>query len=162
MPTDPSSGPQSRKGSKRMLIVIMPLVLAAAAAAFLLMSREEAATGPEPSRAAGEKIAPDEVVALRGAGEKFVLLDVRTPEEHAAKRIPGSLLLPVEPVDEVTPMAKTFIPNKKTMIVVYCRSGRRSADAAKILVGLGYSNVRDLGGINDWPFETESGPDAGK
>lgn len=83
-----------------------------------------------------------------------ILLDVRTPEEYQEKHIPGSILVPdYELKDKITAQ----VPDTKTKIVVYCRSGRRSAASAKVLAELGYENVYDLGGIIDWPYETESG-----
>lgn len=84
----------------------------------------------------------------------IILVDVRTPQEYREKRIPGSILLPDY---EVKTKAAEVFPDKDAKIVVYCRSGRRSAESAKILRELGYKNVYDLGGINNWPYETTSG-----
>ena len=83
-----------------------------------------------------------------------ILVDVRTPEEHRQKRIPGSILLPDY---ELKSRAEEVLPDNDAKIVVYCRSGRRSAEAAKVLKEMGYKNVYDLGGIIDSPYETESG-----
>lgn len=83
-----------------------------------------------------------------------VLLDVRTEEEYLESRIAGAVLLPV---DNVGAEVEGLIPDKSTPIVVYCRSGRRSALAADTLEKLGYLAIYDMGGIIDWPYETVSG-----
>lgn len=79
--------------------------------------------------------------------ENFVLLDVRTQEEFDAGHIAGAVLLPY---DEINVKAATVLPDKEKEIVLYCRSGRRSAIAKKALVELGYKDVEDFGGINRW------------
>ena len=84
------------------------------------------------------------------AKENFVLLDVRTQEEFDAGHIAGAILLPY---DEINVKAATVLPDKEKEIVLYCRSGRRSAIAKKALVELGYKDVEDFGGINRWKGE---------
>ena len=86
--------------------------------------------------------------------EGIILVDVRTPEEFRDGHIPGAILLPV---DEISTNAETVIPDKEATYFIYCRSGNRSAAAADQLVEMGYENVYDLGGINDWPYETVTG-----
>ena len=83
--------------------------------------------------------------------EDFVLLDVRTAEEYKAQRINGAILFPDY---EIKSRSEKELPDKNRTILVYCRSGRRSENAARILVSLGYRNVYDFGGIMDWPYET--------
>ena len=97
-------------------------------------------------------ITPQEVHALMTSDTPFVLLDVRNQDEFEEKHLPGALLIPVT---DISARIEQEIPDKETFIIIYCRSGRRSADAALMLVELGYLHVYDLGGINDWPFETE-------
>lgn len=87
-------------------------------------------------------------------GSEFILLDVRTAEEFAEKHIEGALLIPDY---ELAKRAEAELPDKKQVILVYCRSGRRSEAAAKQLVALGYNHVYDFGGIIDWPYGTVSG-----
>lgn len=86
--------------------------------------------------------------------EGVLLLDVRTEDEYKEIRIPGSQLLPY---DEIIARKGELPADLDTPIIVYCRSGRRSAIAAETLLGLGYTEVYDLGGIQDWPYETEKG-----
>jgi len=83
----------------------------------------------------------------------IVLLDVRTEAEHAEKHIPGSLLIPVEVIEI---QATEKLKDKNAAIFVYCRSGSRSAVAAQVLANLNYTNVYNIGGINKWPYETET------
>jgi Rhodanese-like domain. len=101
----------------------------------------------------GTKPSGDVIEMVRN-DKDVILVDVRTPEEHRQKRIPGSILLPDY---ELKSRAEEVLPDKDAKIVVYCRSGRRSAEAAKVLKEMGYKNVYDLGGIIDSPYETESG-----
>lgn len=83
--------------------------------------------------------------------EDFILLDVRTEAEYAEGHIEGAILIPDY---EISNKAEELLPDKDKHIFVYCRSGRRSAGAANALIKLGYTNVIDFGGINDWPLET--------
>ncbi|MBP7175182.1 MAG: rhodanese-like domain-containing protein [Thermoclostridium sp.] len=87
------------------------------------------------------------------SGESIILLDVRTEVEYQEKHIPGSLLIPLSDLED---RVESEIPDKDAVLFVYCRSGNRSATASKTLVGLGYTKVYDLGGIIDWPYETET------
>ena len=89
----------------------------------------------------------EELQAQLAKKENFVLLDVRTPEEFAEGHIAGAVLLPY---DQVEQKAAGMLPEKEKPIIVYCRSGRRSAIAADALRGLGYKDVQDFGGISRW------------
>ena len=83
-----------------------------------------------------------------------VLLDVRTPEEYREGHIPGAINIPNETIGtEDIPE----LPDKEQLILVYCRSGNRSKQASEKLVKLGYTNIVEFGGINDWTGETVSG-----
>ncbi len=103
--------------------------------------------------AASTLITADEAKKRLDSDESIILLDVRTEEEYREKHIPGSLLLPLSDLED---KAESEIPDKDATLFVYCRSGNRSATASKILVNLGYTKVYDLGGIIDWPYDTES------
>ena len=80
-------------------------------------------------------------------------MDVRRPDEFAEKHIPGAINIPNEIIG--TEDIKE-LPNKKQLILVYCRSGNRSKQASEKLVKLGYTNIVEFGGIIDWPGETVS------
>lgn len=79
-----------------------------------------------------------------------VILDVREESEYAEGHIPGAILLPYGKIGE---RAEKVLPDKDALILVYCRSGRRSKIAANALVELGYTNVKEFGGIIDWPYD---------
>lgn len=81
--------------------------------------------------------------------QEVVVVDVRTEAEYAEGFIPNAILIPNESIDG----APVELVDKDAIILVYCRSGNRSAQAAKKLVDLGYTNVYDFGGILDWPYE---------
>ena len=83
-----------------------------------------------------------------------VVLDVRTRQEYEAGHIAGAVLLPRETIGENPPEQ---LPDKDAEILVYCRTGNRSAKAANKLAALGYANVSDFGGIADWPYGTVKG-----
>ena len=100
------------------------------------------------------KISPQEAKTLMDETEDFILLDVRTEEEFLDSHIPGAKLLPG---DEIANRVASALPDKNAHILVYCRSGVRSAAAAKVLLDMGYANVFDIGGIIDWPYETAGG-----
>lgn len=91
-----------------------------------------------------------EAKALMDSEEDYVILDVRTAEEYAQGHIPQAVLLPHE---DISAKAHVVLPEKDQLILVYCRSGRRSKIAAEALVDLGYTNVKEFGGIIDWPYE---------
>jgi rhodanese-related sulfurtransferase len=95
-------------------------------------------------------ISPADAKELIGS-EGAVLVDVRTPEEYMEAYIPGAVLLPL---DDIAQKAERVLPDKYATIIVYCRSGRRSAIAAEELLDMGYKKIYDLGGIIDWPYET--------
>ena len=97
------------------------------------------------------KISMDQAVAMMEKESGYIILDVRRPDEFAAGHIPGAINVPNESIgkDEIAEL-----PNKSQLILVYCRSGRRSKEAAEKLVKLGYTNIVEFGGILDWKGET--------
>lgn len=147
------------------MVALMVLVLAGCAAApgttAPEMSDAQAAQGSKSTAVAESaetdaaataeyrKINAEDAKARMDAGD-VIVLDVRTPEEYAQGYIEGAILLPDY---EIASKAETVLPDKDATILVYCRSGNRSAGAAKKLVELGYTGVYDFGGIFDWPYE---------
>ena len=95
-----------------------------------------------------------EAITMMEKEKDYIILDVRRPDEFAEKHIPGAINIPNEIIG--TEEIKEF-PNKKQLILVYCRSGNRSKQASEKLVKLGYTNIVEFGGIIDWPGETVSG-----
>lgn len=98
------------------------------------------------------QISMDEAVEMMKDESGYIILDVRRPDEFAEGHIPGAINVPNETIgkDEIAEL-----PNKDQVIMVYCRSGRRSKEAAEKLVKLGYTNIVEFGGILDWKGEIE-------
>jgi rhodanese-related sulfurtransferase len=84
--------------------------------------------------------------------EGYIILDTRTQAEYDEGHIPGAIVISH---DEIEEKAEKTLPNKDQLLLVYCRSGRRSKLAAETLVKLGYTNIKEFGGIIDWPYEVE-------
>ena len=96
------------------------------------------------------QISQDEAKHIMDTEEGYVIIDARTKEEFYEGHIENAILIPEY---EITDRAEKEIPEKDTLILVYCRSGRRSKIAADALVALGYTNVKEFGGIIDWQYE---------
>ena len=97
-----------------------------------------------------EQISGAEAKALMDSESGYVIIDARTQEEYDQGHIPGAILIPEY---EIADRAEKELPDKDQLILVYCRSGRRSKIAAEELVKLGYTNVKEFGGIIDWEYE---------
>ena len=97
-----------------------------------------------------EQISQDEAKRIMDTEDGFVIIDARTEEEFREGHIEGAILIPEY---EIAERAEKEIPEKDTLILVYCRSGRRSKIASDALVQLGYTNVKEFGGIIDWQYE---------
>ena len=97
-----------------------------------------------------EQISGAEAKALMDSESGYVIIDARTQEEYDQGHIPGAILIPEY---EIADRAEKELPDKDKLILVYCRSGRRSKIAAEELVKLGYTNVKEFGGIIDWEYE---------
>ena len=97
-------------------------------------------------------IKAEEAKQIMDSQEGYIILDVRTQEEYDEGHIPGAIQISHE---EIETRAEQVLTDKDQLILVYCRSGRRSKIAAEALAELGYTNIREFGGIIDWPYETE-------
>ena len=97
-------------------------------------------------------ITAEEAKRIMDSEEGYIILDVRTQEEYDQGHTPGAIVISHE---EIVEKAEDVLTDKNQLILVYCRSGRRSKIAAEALVELGYTNIKEFGGIIDWPYETE-------
>ncbi len=97
-------------------------------------------------------ITAEEAKQIMDSEEGYIILDVRTQEEYDQGHIPGATQISHEEIEE---KAEQVLTDKDQLILVYCRSGRRSKIAAEALVELGYTNIKEFGGIIDWPYEVE-------
>ena len=97
------------------------------------------------------KEAKDKMDKMDKSDLSYIILDVRTPEEYEEEHIENAVLLPDYEIDS---LIEETVPDKKIILFVYCRSGRRSAAASQKIADLGYETIYDFGGIINWPFET--------
>ena len=98
------------------------------------------------------QISQEEAKELMDSEENYIILDVRTQEEYESGHIAGAICIPNETIKDTEPEELT---EKDQLILVYCRSGNRSKKASEKLAAMGYSNVKEFGGINTWPYEIE-------
>ena len=99
-----------------------------------------------------EQITAEDAKKIMDSGEEHIVLDVREQDEYDAGHIPGAILLPYT---EIENEAEKLLTDKDEQLLVYCRSGRRSKIAAEALARLGYTSIKEFGGIIDWPYEVE-------
>ena len=97
-----------------------------------------------------EQITAEQAKTIMDTEQDYIIIDARTEEEFAEGHIENAILIPEY---EIKDRAEKELPDKEQMILVYCRSGRRSKIASEELVKLGYTNVKEFGGIIDWPYE---------
>ena len=97
-------------------------------------------------------ITAQEAKQIMDREEGYIILDVRTKEEYDQGHIPGAIVIPDT---EIEARAESELTDNNQLILVYCRSGRRSKLTSEILVELGYTNIKEFGGIIDWPYEVE-------
>ena len=129
------------------------LLLAISLIAFFLLGCAKQAAKSDGDKSSGyQKITPVVVKERLDKGEKLIIVDVRTKEEYDSGHIANSLLIPY---DEIEKKAPALLTDKNAAIIVYCRTGRRSEIAAKALIGMGYTNVADMGSISDWKYGLE-------
>lgn len=126
---------------------IIPVLLAA-----VMLLCACGASPKSQQEAAVLNITAEEAKKLMDSERDYVILDVRTQEEYDQGHIPGAVLIPDY---EIKQSAQDILPDKDQLILVYCRSGRRSKNAAQVLAELGYTNIKEFGGILDWPYEVE-------
>ena len=100
------------------------------------------------------QVTAEEAIAMMEKESGYIILDVRTAQEYSEKHIPKAVNIPNESIGTEDLPA---LPDKNQLILVYCRSGNRSKQASEKLAALGYTNIVEFGGINDWPGETVSG-----
>ena len=98
-----------------------------------------------------QQITAEEAKRIMDSVEDYIILDTREQDEYDTEHIPDAILIPYTEIDD---KAAQMLPDKNMQILVYCRSGRRSKIAAEGLSRLGYTNVKEFGGIIDWPYET--------
>jgi len=135
--------------NKAVLIAVLALCLLFPACGGADADKDEA---QEPG--VWRTISAEEANEIMSDAQGFILVDVRTEQEFQDAHIEGAILMPSS---DVGTLAESMLPDKDQTILLYCRSGGRSAAAAATLAGMGYTNVYDFGGIMSWPYGTVSG-----
>ena len=121
---------------------------------FLMALLLLAGCGAQSEESTCRQVNTEEADSMMEEESGYIILDVRTAQEYSEKHIPGAINIPNETIGtEDIPE----LPDKEQLILVYCRSGNRSKQASEKLVKLGYTNIVEFGGINDWTGETVSG-----
>ena len=141
------------------IIYVLPLMLLTACENDRSIGIIGGADGPtsiiiseKGEKAMYEQITAEAAKKIMDSGEEHIILDTREQDEFDEGHIPNAILLTYT---EIENKAEQIISDKDKLILVYCRSGRRSKIAAEGLARLGYTNVKEFGGIIDWPYETE-------
>ena len=98
-------------------------------------------------------ITPQEAKAIMDTASDYRIVDVRRHDEYKEGHIPVAICLPL---DEIANEAECELPDETQLLLIYCRSGVRSKQAAAQLEAMGYTNIKEFGGILDWPFDTEN------
>lgn len=127
---------------RKLLVVVLSMLLFAACGK----------TTQKEQEAVYVNITAQEAKEIMDTQEGYVILDTREQDEYDTGHIPGAILIPH---DKILETAESVLTDKDQLILVYCRSGRRSKLAAEDLVKLGYTNIKEFGGIIDWPYEVE-------
>ena len=130
------------------------LLFAALAASLALLSgcalsKAKKDTEDMTGKVAYHKLSAEEAYEMM-VSQEVVVVDVRTREEYDGGHIENAVLVPNESIGSEMPET---LPDKEATLLIYCRSGRRSKDAAQKLLALGYQSVYDFGGVIDWPYE---------
>ncbi len=130
--------------------VVLAVVGAVAGALAVLIGCSALQESNSASSSAYRQITQEEARSMMQAERGYVIVDVRRQDEYASGHIPGAICIPNESIDAQRPEE---LPDLGQLIMVYCRSGNRSKQAARKLADMGYTNVVEFGGINTWPGE---------
>lgn len=131
---------------KKVIIILIILAVIIGGVIMLNKSTEKETTNQI------QYVSMDEITTIMQENTNYIILDVRTIEEYNEGHIPNAICIPNETIDETV---TTKLPNKDQLILIYCRSGNRSKQAALKLQQLGYTNLVEFGGIIDWNGEIE-------
>lgn len=144
----------------RIIAIATALVLAVGLIALAGCQADGAGSAADGNVSSGQEqgqvrtVSGDEALQMMESESDYAIVDVRTPEEFAEGHIPDALNIPL---DTIAGELVAELPDKDQLIMIYCRSGNRSATAASQLAAMGYTNVVDFGGIKSWPGEVLGG-----
>lgn len=126
---------------KKVIIILIMLVVIIGGVIMVNKNTEKETTNQI------QYVSMDEITTIMQENTNYIILDARTIEEYNEGHIPNAICIPNETIDETV---TTKLPNKDQLILIYCRSGNRSKQAALKLQQLGYTNLVEFGGIIDW------------
>lgn len=153
--TEPDGSYKSEPGKTlevHMKIQLFITILMMAVAMMAGCSSSNAGESGESEDSTYQQISPEEAKELMDTETDYVILDVRTKEEYEGGHVAAAVCIPNETIDDTV---TEQLPDKDQLILVYCRSGNRSKQAAQKLADLGYTDIREFGGINTWQYEME-------
>ena len=129
---------------KKVIYIIVLIIIIVGGFTLVIENKENSIDNKEESVI--KYVSMDEIVQIMNENSDYVILDVRTMQEYNEGHIPNAICIPNETIGEDI---INKLPNKEQLILIYCRSGNRSATAANTLINLGYKNVYDLGAMNN-------------
>ena len=145
-----------RNGRKAVIRIMCCTLILALALTVLTGCADEASGKGKDMKHTYTQISQEEAARMMRANDDHVIVDVRRQDEYEEGHIPGAILIPNETIGTEPP---ALLPHLDQVILIYCRSGNRSKDAAQKLADMGYTNVYEFGGILDWTGEIETGID---
>ena len=138
------------KMKRKLFVLFLCVILSSCSAA-----NKSASSNGDSGKSSYTHISQDEAKKMMETDDGHVIVDVRRADEYASGHIPGAILIPNETIGKEKPVELSDLDQ---IILVYCRSGNRSSQAAKKLADLGYKNVYDFGGIMSWTGDVVKEP----
>ena len=139
--------------NKKIILTVTVIILTAAVLAGCIQkTNKEQTEATQVNIGTYYQISQDEAKRIMDEESDCIIVDAREQSEYDQGHIKGAIVIPYTEIEQ---KAEELLPNKTQLILVYCRSGRRSKIAAQSLVNMGYKNVKEFGGIIDWQYEIE-------
>lgn len=139
--------------NKKIILTVMVIILTAAVLAGCIQkTNKEQTEATQVNIGTYYQISQDEAKRIMDEESDYIIVDAREQSEYDEGHIKGAIVIPYTEIEQ---KAEELLPNKTQLILVYCRSGRRSKIAAQSLANMGYKNVKEFGGIIDWQYEIE-------
>ena len=139
--------------NKKIILTVTVIILTAAVLAGCVQkTNKEQTEATQVNIGTYYQISQDEAKRIMDEESDYIIVDAREQNEYDEGHIKGAIVIPYTEIEQ---KAEELLPNKTQLILVYCRSGRRSKIAAQSLANMGYKNVKEFGGIIDWQYEIE-------
>ena len=139
--------------NKKIILTVTVIILTAAVLSGCIQkTNKEQTEATQVNIGTYYQISQDEAKRIMDEESDYIIVDAREQSEYDEGHIKGAIVIPYTEIEQ---KAEELLPNKMQLILVYCRSGRRSKIAAQSLANMGYKNVKEFGGIIDWQYEIE-------